>query len=131
MGWNNTIGPILSPRNSIRDVILAIDTSTANGTRTLFTVPDAYDLYLTKLVATVVAPMPKIIRILNTPPGEHPALFHSAPNGFSGLDFHANPLLLAPKTVFALDTDILSGEMTYQQTTLWGVLIPTDPNNWS
>lgn len=130
MTWVNGLGPIESPRNSIRDIILATDVSLAGGTRQLYQVPSIYDLYMTKITTTVISSVPKVVRLFNTPPGEHSALFHSGPNGIGALDFHANPVLLPPGTVFSLDTDILSGALQYHHTSVWGILLPTDPNNW-
>lgn len=133
MAYPNNPGSILSPLNTIRDIILAIDTSTVGGARQLYQVPSTYDLWLTKITSVFVcSTSPKIVRIYNKPPGENAALFHSSTNGpAQSLDFHANPVLLPPGTVFSLDTDLLTGQLTYHHTAVWGVLTLANPAYWS
>ncbi|MGE3387946.1 MAG: hypothetical protein AB7K41_14545 [Bdellovibrionales bacterium] len=129
--WDNVPGTIISPRNSIRDIVIAIDTSSASGTRQLYQVPAIYDLYITKICSTMISGSQKIVRIFNTPPGESSALIYTAGNGSFCQNWEANPILMAYSSVFAIDTDIMSGSINYHWTALYGVLVPKNSSNWN
>lgn len=130
--WDNTTPDVIkSPKNSIRDIILAIDNSLSGGSRLLYAVPASYDLYMTKICSTIVSSSSKVVRVFNTPPSESAALIFTNSNGTHCLNFEANPILMPPGTHFSIDTDILSGALLYNNTSMWGILVPTNASNWN
>lgn len=132
LAWDNSVPDVIkSPKNSIRDIVVAIDNSLAGGARVMYVVPTSYDLYMTKICSTLLSSSSnKVVRVFNTPPGESAALLFTNSNGTHCMDFEANPVLMPPGTQFSIDTDLLSGAVIYNNTAMWGILIPKDPSNW-
>lgn len=120
--------------NSIRDVVVATDTSLVpNVERVIYTVPAIYDLYLTKITCSIILPNGSnaFINIFNKARGESDALFMTAGTGRSELDWSSNPMIFPPTTNFSIYIAQVTGPITYQNTQIWGILQPTNPNFWN
>lgn len=120
------------PRNTTRDQLVASDYSFApNIVADFYTTPAIYDLYVQKIISTIVAASDNVSfqEIMIRPPGESNAIYLWGPTGYHEQSY--DPPFVCPGGTKLARYYSQSGSPTYHAVQVIGILKPHDPGLWS
>ena len=122
-----TTGTVPYPRCISRDLWLQYYDVTSNGSWNFPVVPNGYDLYVQKLLCTLISSNSGDFVNITGPGG----IWLTGPQGFSFVDYVAAPMVVSQGTQFTGYTNNLSSSISYLMVILSGILAPHDSGLWS